>query len=245
MEETISLKELFQVLRKRWLMIVGITGIAAIASAIISFYFMTPVYQASTQILVNPKQASDTALVKSDDVRLSLQLINTYKGVLTSPVILDEVAKGLELNMKGTQLAKNVSVASEQESQILTVNVMNTSPKLAEQIANKLAEVFQTQISSIMKIDNVTILAKAEPAAELSPVKPRPLLNVAIAMVVGLMSSIGLSFLIEYMDNSIKKEQELETVLGIPLLGAVAQMTETKEKAAPAAVQVGGKAVGS
>ncbi|WP_244997847.1 Wzz/FepE/Etk N-terminal domain-containing protein, partial [Bacillus paranthracis] len=56
MEETISLKELFHILKKRLAMILVITFGVAIVSAIISFFFMTPIYQSSTQILVNQKK---------------------------------------------------------------------------------------------------------------------------------------------------------------------------------------------
>lgn len=53
MKETISLRELFQILRKRLWLITLITIIAATISAVISFFVLTPVYQTSTQILVN------------------------------------------------------------------------------------------------------------------------------------------------------------------------------------------------
>lgn len=38
-----------------------------------------------------------------------------------------------------------------------------------------------------MNVDNVTVLSKAEVAENQSPIKPRPMLNVAIAFVIGLM----------------------------------------------------------
>ena len=53
MEETISLQELFRILRKRLSLIALITIIAITLSGIVSFAFLTPIYQASTQILVN------------------------------------------------------------------------------------------------------------------------------------------------------------------------------------------------
>ena len=43
-----------------------------------------------------------------------------------------------------------------------------------------------------MSVDNVTVLSKAELSEELSPIKPRPMLNVAIAFVVGLMAAVTL-----------------------------------------------------
>ncbi len=59
MEETISLRELFQTLRKRMWLIVAITVIATMTSGIVSYFVLTPIYQASTQLLVN--QAKTTS----------------------------------------------------------------------------------------------------------------------------------------------------------------------------------------
>ena len=61
-----------------------------------------------------------------------------------------------------------------------------------------------------MNVDNVTVLSKAEVAENQSPIKPRPMLNVAIAFVVGLMAAVGLAFLLEYLDNTVKKEEDVE-----------------------------------
>ena len=77
-----------------------------------------------------------------------------------------------------------------------------------------------------MSVDNVTVLSKAELSEELSPIKPRPMLNVAIAFVVGLMAAVGLAFLLEYLDNTVKKEEDVESLLGLPVLGIVARMDE-------------------
>ena len=58
-----------------------------------------------------------------------------------------------------------------------------------------------------MNVDNVTVLSKAEVAENQSPIKPRPMLNVAIAFVVGLMAAVGLAFLLEYLDNTVKRRR--------------------------------------
>ncbi len=55
-----------------------------------------------------------------------------------------------------------------------------------------------------MNVDNVSILAKAELKENPTPIKPDPLMNIAIAIVVGSMAGIGLVFLLEYLDNTLK-----------------------------------------
>ena len=117
---------------------------------------------------------------------------------------------------------EKISVSSEQNSQVVKVTVQDPNPQMAADIANTIAEVFQKEIVNFMNIDNINILAKAELGENPSPVKPQPLLNIAIALVVGLMAGVGLAFLLEYLDNTIKDEQDIEKELGLPVLGVIA-----------------------
>ena len=99
-----------------------------------------------------------------------------------------------------------------------------------------------------MSVDNVTVLSKAEIVEKQSPIKPNPMLNVIIAFAFGLMASVGLAFLIEYLDNTVKKEEDVENLLGLPVLGIVARMDEetTSVKShAPSSRKVRGQTIGS
>ncbi|WP_026568352.1 YveK family protein [Bacillus sp. UNC41MFS5] len=233
MEETISLKELLETLKKRLVLIVSITVIAAIISGVVSYYFLTPIYQASTQILVNQKK-SEQSLYQTNEVQTNLQLINTYNVIITSPRILDIVSKQLNLNMTAAQLKGKITVGSEKDSQVVNLSVQDPDATVAAQIANKTAQVFSKEISSIMNVNNVTILSEAAVAENPSPIKPRPLLNVAIALVVGLMAGVGLAFLLEYFNNTIKNEQDVDKILGLPILGVIATIDDQKMEDAAA-----------
>lgn len=229
MEETISLKELFDTLKKRIILILSITIAAALISGLVSYFVLTPVYQSSTQILVN--QAKDNQEITKSDLDGNLQLINTYNVIIKSPAILDIVKEELNLNFSTSALNEKISVQSEQNSQVVKISVEDESAEQAALIANKTAEVFRSEIPDIMNIDNVSILASAEVAENQSPIKPNPLLNIAIALVVGLMAGVGLAFLLEYMDNTIKNEEDIEKTVGLPVLGLVANIEEGNEKA--------------
>jgi capsular polysaccharide biosynthesis protein len=219
MEETISLRELFYTLRKRIWLIISITVIATLLSGIYSFYLATPIYSSSTQLLVN-KEKSDQPLYIGE-IQTNLQLMNTYNVIIKSPAILDLVVKELDLGQTSDQLNSMITVGSEKDSQVLNITVQNPDPTVATDIANTTAKVFQDEIVKIMNVDNVSILAKAKAKENPSPIKPQPVLNIAIALVVGLMLGVGLSFLLEYLDNTIKNEMDVEKVLGLPVLGAI------------------------
>ncbi|MEJ9314565.1 Wzz/FepE/Etk N-terminal domain-containing protein [Priestia megaterium] len=220
MEETISLRELFAVLRKRLWLIVLITIIAATVSAVISFFVLTPVYESKTQILVNQAK-NDQQLYSNQTVQTNVQLINTYNDIITSPVILDKVIKELKLDKSAGDLSGQIQVTSSQDSQVAQIVVQDTSAKRAADIANTTASVFQKQVPKLMNVDNVKVLSKAALGENPSPVKPQPLMNVAIAIVVGLMVGVGLSFLLEYLDNTLKTEQDIENILELPVMGVI------------------------
>lgn len=226
MEETISLRELMSTLRKRMSLIILITLTAILVSGGVSFFLLTPVYESSTQLLVNQSKSDQSAYNNPGEIQTNLQLINTYKEIIKSPVILDKVAP--EFDMKTSGLIPKLTVSNQNDSQVVSLSVQDTDPAKAAAIANKTAEVFQKDISGIMNVDNVTILTKAEVGEKQSPIKPKPLLNIAIAAVVGLMIGVGISFLLEFLDNTLKTEQDIENALGVPVLGSIAKIEESK-----------------
>lgn len=223
MEETISLKELFLVLKKRIGLILIITFVTVITSGIISFYLLTPMYQTSTQLLVNQAKTPDTPY-SSGELQTNLQLIETYNVIIKSPAILNLVRDELDFEVSTPQLNGQISVGSVSESQVVNLTVQSSNLAQAVAIANKTAEVFQREIVNIMNVNNVTILSPATEQGNTAPISPQPFQNIMISLVIGLMIGIGLAFLQEYLDNTVKSEQDIERLIGAPILGEVAAM---------------------
>lgn len=221
MEETISLKEIFDVVRKRLKLIFLLTIGAGIVAAIISFFVLTPVYESSSQFIVNQSQENEIGYIDSGTIRTNVELINTYNVIITSNAIMNEVVEELNLPYTSETLAKNIQVSSEQNSQVVTVTVKDPSPERATNIANATVTIFQDKIPELLNVDNVQILTEAYTKADPTPVEPKPKLNIAIAIVLGLMVGVGLAFLLEYLDTSITTEEDVEKSLDIPILGVI------------------------
>lgn len=224
-EETISLQDIFKVLKKRIALIISITIGAMLIAGLISFFLLTPIYQGSTQILVNQTK-QDQQTIQSSEIQANLQLINTYNVIIKSPAILNKVIERLDLDTTPTELTESISVTNANNSQVVNITVQNENPALAVDIANTVASVFQDEIPTLMNADNVNILSPAVLPANPTPVKPNKTMNVAIAMVIGLMIGVGLAFLLEYLDTTVKTEQDVEDLLGLPILGLVSPIPE-------------------
>ncbi|MES9740255.1 Wzz/FepE/Etk N-terminal domain-containing protein, partial [Peribacillus frigoritolerans] len=195
-------------------------------SGTISYFLLTPVYQSSTKILVNQKQSENQ--LDSTQIRSNIDMINTYSVIIKSPAILEKVIDELELDQSVDQLSQKITINSQENSQVFSLTVQDSNPSKAVEIANTVSSIFQKEIKDIMNVDNVTVLAKAEIKENPTPVKPNPLLNIAIAIVFGLMAGIGLAFLLEYMDNTIKDEGDIERLLELPILGSIQKISQHK-----------------
>ncbi|ARI76246.1 YveK family protein [Halobacillus mangrovi] len=226
MEETISLKEIFEVLKKRLLLIISLAVLAGAISAGITFFLLTPTYQTSAQFIVSQSgNQSENTPYDYNEIRSNVELINTYNVIIKSPRILDQVVDELGLNMTASSLSNKIQVSNAEQSQVVNVDVTDTSASQAAAIANTTVEVFKEEIPQLMNVDNVNILTRANVEGDPSPVSPNPLLNIAIAVVVGLMVGVGLAFLLEYLDTTIKTEEDIEQTLGLPIMGVVSTIS--------------------
>ncbi|MED3834989.1 YveK family protein [Peribacillus frigoritolerans] len=224
MEETISIKDIYHTLKKRWKLIVLLTLCAALISGSISYFLLTPVYQASSQILVNQKQSENP--LDSIQIQSNIDMINTYSVIIKSPAILEKVIDYLDLTQSIDQISQKITINSQENSQVFSVTVQDSNPTKAVEIANAVSTTFQKEIKGIMNVDNVSVLAKAEVKENPTPIKPNPLLNIAIAVVVGLMAGIGLAFFLEFLDNTIKDEKDIGKLLGVPVLGSIPKISK-------------------
>lgn len=225
----LDLRDYLKIIRKRVWMILAVVLVASAATGIYSFFFIKPVYEASTKLIVNKSNEGQGVAQSLDinSVNLNLRLIDTYKEVIKTPRIMDQVVKEHpELKLTAEQLIQKVRVSSVNNTQVMTLIVQDHSYEMAANIANAVSYVFQKEIPSIMKVDNVSLLNEALPKDHPAPVKPNPKLNIAISFIVALMLAIGIAFLLEYLDDSIKTEEDVEKYLGLPTLSAIIKVKE-------------------
>lgn len=90
---TIDLRRLFNLCRKHLKFLITCTIVLALAGFIVSKFIMTPKYTATTQLLVNQKNENNANGQAYNNQQADIQVINTYKDIITSPVILKETKK--------------------------------------------------------------------------------------------------------------------------------------------------------
>lgn len=216
--EEIDLKELLDYFKNKltWILvtIIVVIGIGN------TFTILTriPMYQSSTTIVLASEKGGESSY-NSTEWQLNKNLVGTYSEIIRSRKILDEVIKNLGLNYKAAELSKNVSVSAVADTEIIKITVSDANNKKASKIANEISNVFMTEIPKIYKLNNVSVLDKAE--ASVNPYNVNYVKDNAIYMLIGLVLSCGVIFIKFYFDTTIKTSEEIENKLGLTVLGIV------------------------
>lgn len=218
--DTIELREIFSIVRKRLLLIAIIVIVAVAAAGILSYFVLDKEYEATTSLILGkPNDFSSNPQLQYNDVLLYQKLVKTYGEIAKSRTVSEKVIDAMQLNMTAEQLQSKITVTPVGDTELIKIKVVDNSPEMAANIANKLAEVFKSQVVQIMRVENVQVVDTAK--VPNSPIKPRPVINIAIAFMVALMTGVGLAILLEYLDHTIKTTQDVERYLELPVIGVI------------------------
>lgn len=218
-EQVISISEVFEAIKKRWTIIVAITLTATIISGIISFFVIDPVYEASTKVFVG-KEENDNAAYNSSEINMYQQLLQTYAQAIKTKDLVNRAISGLKYDgLEARNVVESLTVNPISNTQILQIKYQSKDPNEAKDVLKSVTDEFIVAAKELVPNGNVRVIEEVE--LPQNPVSPNKKMNIAIAFLVGLMVSVGLVFLLEYLDNTYKNKDQLEKDLGIPVLGAI------------------------
>ncbi|RNB80586.1 capsule biosynthesis protein [Brevibacillus nitrificans] len=190
-----KVRELFDMIWRRLWIVIVFTTVVTSAVGIYSYYYITPVYGASVELLVMPNSAEEAEQAREidfNDIQTSIKLMDTYQVMIKSPRVLEKAMIAMKLRLSTTELDSKIEVKPVKSSQVIEITVRDPSPVTAVEVANTLSRISVEEIKEIMKIDNIQVISEAKVSDNPYPVYPRPILNIAMAFVVGFFLSIAL-----------------------------------------------------
>ncbi|EOH94895.1 YveK family protein [Enterococcus pallens] len=228
MEETISLGEIFDILKKRIGMILVSTLAGILIAGAVTFFIITPKYSASTQMIVQSSAAENPNTNLQNDINGNVLLINTYKDMITGDLVIDTARDQLQAennySLTSEDLRDMIAVEQSQNSQMFQVIATAQHPQEAAVIANKVSQIFQDKAQEVLGVSKVTITSNAQTPTK--PVSPNNKLNLVIGAALGIMLGIGIAFLLELLDKTVKDERFVIETLDLPILGQVTEMNK-------------------
>ncbi|MGV8907050.1 MAG: YveK family protein [Acetobacterium sp.] len=224
--EEISLQEILELLKENWKMIIAISVLFVALATVFTMFFINKEYSSSTTLIVGkPEGYTSSASDTASELKTNQQLVGTYSEIAKSKSVMSEVNSGLGLDISNSALAEMISVAAVNETELIEITVTSQDPVLAATIANKTAAVFMTNVTELMKINNLQVVDIAE--VNNSPVSPNLNLNMAIAFLLGIVVSVFIIFIRETLNTRVKTIDELKKLVGnIPIVAIIPESPE-------------------
>ncbi len=212
-----QLRDYYEVIRKRWLVILVIGFIGAAAAYGYSKW-ETTIFRSSAKLYVMP--------VKPDygNSMFIQSVVRQYSQIMIADRFLQTVSEQLRLDMEPAALRKMVTATCVSDNSTILVDVDDPDAGRAVAIARQLARAFiqdqETRMKDVTKDNRIEVRAYDEPTV---PVRQRPKtpVNVAVGGLLGILIGALLAFGLEFLDDTVKSPEDVERYIALPVMGAI------------------------
>ena len=218
-----ELQDYLTVLRKRWVSILVIAGLA-VGAGVAGTFVVTPTYEARSQVFVSVRTGSTTSDLLQGSSFTQKQ-VKSYTDLVTSPRVLVPVIEHLDLATTPDELATSVSAGSPLDTVLINIVATDTDPRLAADIANAIAESLSTEVTALEKPDDasspvqISTVRAASPPTE--PASPNLKLNLALGLLLGLALGLGSAVLREVLDTRVRTEADVRQVTEASVIATI------------------------
>lgn len=211
--------DVLYLLRKLWSRKFFIIFIALVVGTIAllgSVFLIKPKYTSTTRIYVVSRTADS---ITNQDLQAGSYLVKDYQEVITSNEVLSSVIDKEKLSLTPNELSSMISVTIPTDTRVISISVEDDNAQEAATIANTVREVAADKIKAVTKVDDVTTLEAAEVPKE--PSSPNIKRNTLIGVIAGGGLAVISIIILEVLDDRVRRPEDIEDVLGLPLLGIV------------------------
>ena len=215
-EVEIDLKALFLKIRSLWYVVIlgALTGI--FISVLYGKLMTAPMYSASSMVYLRSSSQS----ISLQDLQLGSELTKDYEIIFKSRPNLENVINDLDLEMSVGQLSGMIAISNPTDTRILQVSVTSEDPDLSASIVN---EVVENGMQTVREIDSQEPYVVERAIPNTTNVGTSLLHRAILGGLVGLVIAIGLICLRFILTDSITSVDDVEEVLGIPVLAVVVE----------------------
>lgn len=213
-EKTLNINEGLELLRKGFKVIIASVVIFTVLAGVYATINMKPIYTATVKIFAG-KNEDIQSDYSSSELNSYNTLINSYIEIIKTDDFMKKVIKKGSLDMAPSQLMGGLGFTIAQNAPILTISYTSGSPELSEKVVSTLSKEFEVGVKEII-LNTYTKVIESVKVVEKLPAKSRV---ISMGFMAGLIVGIALVIVMDYLDDTISKREELEKLLPIPVLG--------------------------
>ena len=214
--DTIDLMELMYRLITGWKLIVCLSLVFALAAGMITVFFITPMYEATSTIYVLNR--SDSAINMSD-LQIGIALTSDYIKVFKMWEVHEEVISNLNLPYTYDEMEEQLTVKNDPNTRMLDITFKSASAEEAAAVANEYAKVASQYIAETMATDKPSMMSVA--LVPTNPVSPILTTNLLISFILGFALACGTITVRMLMDDKYKTPEDIRKYTGLATLALV------------------------
>ncbi len=206
-----------------------------VLGAVVVTLLTTPLYQASTRLFVSTTSGASLAETYQGN-RFSQERVVSYAELIAGQTLAQRTIDKLQLDKSAKELQDRVTASTKPDTVLINVEVLDESPIQARDIANSLSEEFVALVRELETPENGSppdsrVVVEQRASIPDKPVAPKPLRNVGIGLVLGILLGVGLAVVRDLLDNTVKGRDQLEAITGTGLVGSIPLDKERRKQA--------------
>ena len=217
-EETveIDLLEILYLLGRRIWSILAVGVIVGLVAGLVTHYGIEEKYSSTSKLYILSTSTSITSLA---DIQVGTSLTKDYIELVQSRPVVEEVIRNLNLNRTYEEVLKQMTFSKPNDTRILVMTAEDPDPVLAKDIVDEFAKVARTNISTIMKTEEPSVVELGY--IKNKPVSPNLLKNVIIGVLLGIFVMSAIVVVLYMVDDSVKSSDDIEKYLGLNTLTSI------------------------
>ena len=216
----VKFEDVFRSLKNNLRLILISTLSVTLVSAIITFFFIPPEYEASTKVYIGKERFKNVSTTyTNEEINMYQRLIKTYSELVKTKDLVRKSISNVGQDISVNEVLSKLQAISIADTQILQIKYVSDSREEAYDMVYGITEEFMKLSKKLYPKGNVHIIQ--QPIVPEVPVGPNKKMNVAIGALLGMMIGLGVTFLKEFINNTYSNKEEVERDLEIPCIGVI------------------------
>ena len=228
-EETIRIEDILDGVKKRWQLIVSITFAVTIIATVANFFLIKPKYQATTDIFIGKNvtnKKDEAASYNNSEIQMYQKMLKTYASLINTTDLISNAFEAAGITDISANQAKSALVVEPQtDTQIIVIKYTNTNKQLAKDVVEAITKEF-IKVSPNYYDTSVNVIESVKLPTD--PVSPNKKTNILIAFIFGFILGVGASLILYMLDSTFKDKEDLEEIIGLPVIGVIPNSEKVK-----------------
>ncbi|EOH87162.1 YveK family protein [Enterococcus villorum] len=216
MKMNLNLQIISKKIVSRWYLLVFLGLLFMSFVYVAQNFFQEKVYSSTVEMLVLPQKTSEENNNTNDaNIRLNIQLMNTYMNVMKSTPVLNKVKEKTGVKETVNEIRKSMTLSSDENSLEMKLKVNTNSPYKSKEIANQVSQATQEYLKTLFPDNQLIVLNPADQG-----VRIQNSMNYVIALIMGVWSGIAV-VIFELLSKSVIKSNVESVDFGFPIVGTI------------------------